>query len=132
METRAREIRETVEALNHCWTAGDPRDLERFFHPNMIAVTPATSRPLVGRSACVAAWSGYSRSTRIREWRTEEWRVQEYGETAVVTYRYELLGERDGAPVRAAGRDMMVLAREKGRWWLVADHFSPDPGGADL
>jgi hypothetical protein len=26
------------------------------------------------------------------------------------------------------GRDMLVLVREDGRWWVVADQFSPYPG----
>jgi len=25
------------------------------------------------------------------------------------------------------GRDLMMLDKRDGRWWLVADHFSPTP-----
>jgi hypothetical protein len=29
---------------------------------------------------------------------------------------------------RMSGRDLMTLEKCDGRWWLVADHFSPSPG----
>jgi hypothetical protein len=30
--------------------------------------------------------------------------------------------------VQMRGRDLMTLDKRDGRWWLVADHFSPTPG----
>ena len=49
-----------------------------------------------------------------------------------MTYLYELEGEVEGRPIKPAGRDMLVMVREKGRWWAVADQFSPYPGNAGL
>lgn len=121
------EVWDTVQALNRCWTAGDPADLREHFHERMVAVTPSDQLPLVGRDACVAGWTAYTRSTRILSWQTHELRVWVHGDTAVVTYQYEMVCEREGRQFRPAGRDMMVLVRSAGRWWVVADQFSPYP-----
>jgi len=32
-----------------------------------------------------------------------------------------------GQTVTMGGRDMMSLVNENGRWWVVADQFSPYP-----
>jgi ketosteroid isomerase-like protein len=126
------EVWGTIEAMNRCWTGGDPAGLRDYFHETAVAITPADSPPLVGRDACVAAWRHYARTTRILSWETHDARVQVYGDCAVATYRYEMVCERDGKRFHPAGRDMMFLVREEGRWWVVADQFSPDPAKRDV
>jgi len=49
------------------------------------------------------------------------------GDTAVVTYYFEGEFEIAGQRVTLGGRDMFVFVRENGRWWAVADQFSPYP-----
>ncbi len=58
--------------------------------------------------------------------------MQVFGSAAVVTYLYHMICEREGRQFRPAGRDMMVLTNVNGRWWVVADHFSPNPSSTDL
>jgi uncharacterized protein (TIGR02246 family) len=129
MSRDKREVLDMVEAMNRCWTAGDPGELARYFHEHVVAVTPGDRLPLVGREACVAAWSAYARGTRILSWRTQDVRVRLHGDAAVVTYLYEMDCERGGEHLRPAGRDLMVLARQRGCWQVVADSSSPYPKG---
>ncbi len=124
------EVWQTVEELNRLWTAGDGGGLERFFHQRMVAINPAQSGYLEGGPACVAAWQAFSRSARIVSWSTEDPCVRLFGGTAVVAYRYDLACEIGGQSLRLRGRDLMTLIWEDGRWQLVADHFSPEPGSA--
>jgi ketosteroid isomerase-like protein len=126
------EIWTTVESLNRCWTEGAPEELRNYFHETMVAVTPGDTKPLHGRDACMAAWSKYAGTTRIISWKTSMPSIQVYDQTAVVTYLYDMECERDGRRFRPSGRDMMVLVKQGGRWWLAADHFSPVPAGSEL
>ena len=126
------EVWATVEALNQCWTRGRATDLREYFHEDMVAITPSDRMPLLGRDACVAAWTEYAESTKILFWETRSPRIRVYGDAAIETYQYEMQGERDGEVLHPSGRDMVVLIREAGRWWVVADQFSPHPGGGDL
>jgi ketosteroid isomerase-like protein len=132
MKNMDSEIWNTVEALNRCWTSGNPADLRDYFHDTMIAITPADRMPLVGGDICVSAWTKYAEITEIHSWQTREPRIQIYDQTAVVTYCYELVCERDGELISITGRDMMVLIEEDDRWWVVADQFSPFPVGDSL
>ncbi len=129
MTDTEREVLDTVEAMNHCWTRGDLRQLPRYFHPRMVAVTPADDLPLVGGAACVAGWTRYATTVRILSWRTRDARVEVFGDAAVVTYLYEMECETEGRTFRPRGRDMLALVREGGRWQVVADQFSPYPKG---
>jgi ketosteroid isomerase-like protein len=124
-----REVLEAVEAMNRCWTKGDPDELRGYFHEHMVAVTPGARLPLIGREACVAGWAAYARSTKILAWETGDVRVRVHGDAAVVSYLYEMDCERDGRRFRPAGRDLMMLSRHEGRWQVVADSFSSYPEG---
>jgi iron(II)-dependent oxidoreductase len=127
MSSVENEIWQTVEAANRCWTEGDPQDLKDYFHTDMVAITPADKERLAGQDRCVAAWAGYADAVKILRWKTTDPDIRVFGTTAVVTYYYELEAEMDGEMVRPRGRDMMTLVKEAGRWWIVADQFSPDP-----
>jgi len=124
------DVWRTVEALNRAWTKGDPADLRGFFHERMIAVTPADRLPLTSGKACVSAWSRYAEGTKILSWSTSDADIRVFGDTAVVTYLFSMKCERDGFAFEPAGRDMMVLIREAGRWRVIADQFSPFPDEA--
>ncbi|HUU45562.1 MAG TPA: nuclear transport factor 2 family protein [Acidobacteriota bacterium] len=127
MSNVANEVWQTVEALNQCWTSGNPADVRNYFHETMVAITVSDRMPLVGREACAAAWIAYAERTRILSWKTSSVHVQVYNHTAVVTYLYDMLCERDGMQFNPTGRDMAILIKENGRWWVVADQFSAHP-----
>ncbi|MBU0742352.1 nuclear transport factor 2 family protein [bacterium] len=126
------EVWDPVEALNRCWTTGSAADLRDYFHETMVAITPADRMPLLGREACVSAWTEYAETTKIISWQTHNPNIRVYGDTAIVTYSYEMRCERAGMSFRPSGRDMIVLVRDAGRWWVIADQFSPYPDGGDL
>jgi uncharacterized protein (TIGR02246 family) len=119
----------TVHALNQAWASdGHPERLGDYFAPEMIAVTPEPGR-LVGREACVAAWTGFVRATTIRRWIEKNVLVQMIGDgCAIVAYDFEIDFEIGGRLVEMKGRDLMTLVKRDRRWWLVADHYSPSPG----
>lgn len=122
------QVWSTVQALNRAWAEGDPSDLTDFFHPDMIAVTPADRARLVGGAVCVAAWSAYVRHAKVHSWVTEDPLVRVYGDAAVVSYVYRITVEMAGVVHDLRGRDLLFLVREDGKWWLVGDAFSGEPG----
>src|SRR5512139_2087581 len=109
MTPAEREVWQTVQRMNQAWTSGRVDDLEEFFHPDMVAVTPTEPRRLEGRAACIASWRQFTERAVIHAWRELEPRVQIFGEAAVVSYGYELQCELRGRQVLLAGRDLMTL-----------------------
>ena len=126
----AREVWRTVRALNDAWTRADGSRLPEYFHERMVAIVPGARERLAGRAACVASWRSFVASAAIHGWQEIDPRVEMYGDAAVVTYEYRVEITRDGSDLTLRGRDMLTLVRENGRWWLVADQFSPLPGGS--
>jgi ketosteroid isomerase-like protein len=121
------EVLAFVKALNETWTKGDGSALSDYFHPRMVAITATDQDILYGRNACLASWQSFARAAQIHRWEELEPDVKLHGDTAIVTYYYDMSFDMDGETFDMGGRDMFVLVKENGRWWAVADQFSAFP-----
>lgn len=121
------EIWATIRALNDAWTKGNPDDLSQYFHPEMLAITATDRHRLDGGAACITAWKSFANAARIHHWKEVDPVIRVYGDSAVVAYDFDMSFGMGGQTVNMAGRDMFFLVRENGKWWAVADQFSPYP-----
>lgn len=117
----------TLRALNDAWTQGNPDDLARHFHPNMVAITATDRHRLDGAAACIAGWKAFAQSARIHHWREIDPVIHVYGDAAVVAYDFDMSFDMGGRTIHMGGRDMFFFVEEGGRWWAVADQFSAYP-----
>ena len=120
----------TIQAMNHCWTCGDAFQLARlkeYFHDSMVAITPTDRLRIEGKKACFEAWAAFCRIAKIMSWKEIDPKIQLYGDTAVVTYYFQMSFEMGGQKVDMGGRDMFILIKENEKWIAVADQFSPFP-----
>ncbi len=121
------EVWQTLRALNDAWTQGHPEDLNRYFHERMVAITPSDRERREGRAACVQGWTDFASATTIHHWVEVDPSIEIYGNAAVVTYYFDMSFTMGGQTIELGGRDMFVFVKENGRWWAVADQFSPYP-----
>jgi hypothetical protein len=124
------EVWQIVQALNRAWTVdGNADALPNYFHENMVAMTPTDRERVEGRNACVAGWKAFVEATKIHYWKEIDPKVQLYGDGkfAVVTYYWDMSYDMAGQTIKTGGRDMFALVNERGKWWVVADQFSPYP-----
>jgi len=121
------EIWATVRAMNDAWTKGNPDDLAKFFHRDMVAITATDRNRLDGGAACIAGWKGFATAARIHRWEEVDPVINVYGNSAVVAYYFDMSFDMGGQTINMGGRDMFFFVKENGRWWAVADQFSPYP-----
>ncbi len=124
------EVWATVQEFNRLWTVENKADaLVRFFHRDMVAISPTSKLRVEGQKACVAAWKQFADTAKIRYWKEIDPKIDIFcnGSVAVVTYYFDMAFDVGGQTVQLGGRDMFTLVKEKGRWWAVADQFSPYP-----
>jgi hypothetical protein len=121
------EIWTIVRAMNDAWTKGNPDDLAKYFHQDMVAITATDRNRLDGGAACIAGWKAFSNAARIHRWEETDPIINIYGDSAVVAYYYDMSFDMSGQTINMNGRDMLFFVKENGRWWAVADQFSPYP-----
>jgi len=126
-DSKRQEIWANVRAMNDAWTKGNPDDLAKFFHRDMVAITATDRNRLDGGAACIAAWKGFTNAARIHRWEEIDPVIHIYGNSAVVAYNFDMSFDMGGQTINMGGRDMFFFVKENGRWWAVADQFSPYP-----
>ena len=122
-----KEIWATVRAMNDAWTKGNPDDLAKFFHRDMVAITATDRNRFDGGVACIAAWKGFCNAARIHRWEEVNPVIHVYGNSAVVAYNFDMSFDMGGQTINMGGRDMFFFVKENGSWWAVADQFSSYP-----
>ena len=124
------EVWQRVSDMNRAWAVDrDCEVLEDYFHENMVAITSTDRERIEGRDACLAAWKDFVDTTQVHYFKEIDPKVRVFGDgaSAVVTYYFELSFDMSGQTIESTGRDMFVLVREDGKWWIAADQFSPYP-----
>lgn len=121
------EIWATVREMNDAWTKGNPDDLAKFFHRDMVAITATDRNRLNGGAACIAGWKSFASTARIHRWEEIDPAIHVYGNSAVVAYNFDMSFDMSGQTINMGGRDMFFFVKENGQWWAVADQFSPYP-----
>jgi hypothetical protein len=124
------EVWETVKDLNALWTTGGkPEELINYFHKDIVAITPSERKRLEGQDACVAGWKAFADAATTHYFNETDPDIRLFGDGgfAIVTYYFDMSFDMGGRNIKMKGRDMLSLVKEDGKWWVVADQFSPCP-----
>lgn len=127
---QTRSLVDTIKAMNRCWTASwNEPEFRKYIHPDAVAIVPATPGRLEGQDAYVAGWRGFCEAAVIHEWRETDHKVQVYagGKCAIITYFFSITFVMGGQKQTIHGRDMFFLVKERRKWLVVADQYSPEP-----
>lgn len=105
-----------MRQINRAWLDGRVEDLTPWLLPEIIMVLPGFSGRIQGRDAFLAGFADFCRSATIHGFREDDLQVDVAGDTAVATFRYEMVYERSAARYRATGRDLWVFQQCGGEW----------------
>jgi hypothetical protein len=124
------EVWATIQALNRLWTVENkPEGLNEFFHERMMGISPNYPLRMEDGAECVAGVVKFCETAKIHYFKEIDPKVEVFanGTAAVVVYYFEMAFDVDGKRMEIRGRDMFTLAKENGKWWVIADQFSPFP-----
>ncbi len=116
MPTESERVSEALGRINRAWLDGRPQDIGELVHPEITMVFPGFAGRATGRDAFIAGFVDFCQSARIVSYHEHDHRVDLIADTAVASFRFEMIYERDGSVCRAVGRDLWVFARQAGAW----------------
>jgi hypothetical protein len=120
MDESKREAAATAMAeINRAWLDGAIEDLAPLVHPEVVMAIPGFSGSVQGREAFLAGFRDFIQNARVEEYREHDLQADVAGETAVVTFRYEMVYERSGVRYRSTGRDLWVFQMQDRAWMAV-------------
>jgi hypothetical protein len=112
-------VLEAVQTINRTWLEGRPQDMRPLIHPEITMVIPGFAGSVTGRDAFIAGFEEFCNSAKLQSFKDDDYQVDVIGGTAVTSFRYEMVYEREGSTYRATGRDLWVFARQDANWLAV-------------
>ena len=108
-----------MRVINRDWINGDVNGLRARVHPDVAMAMPGFSATVQGRDAFLDGFRAFLDSAMVEKFSAEDLHADVAGETAVVTFRYEMIYQRLGGRYLSTGRDLWVFQRQDGNWIAV-------------
>ena len=113
------DIRDLVNRINGTWLQGDPNDLKKFFHPDIVVQPPGVSPRVHGRDACIASYQAFTEQAQVRSFEPRDAEIDVFGETNIASYRYRILYEMGGETFDEDAGDLLVFIKDGDNWLVV-------------
>jgi hypothetical protein len=113
------EVARVLRSINDCWLRGEPRELARYLHNDMAMVFPGFAGRMEGASAVIAGYEDFCTNARVHEYDEQDLQIDVCGSTAVASYAFQMVYEREGLKYSCTGRDLFVFSEEAGAWLAV-------------
>jgi hypothetical protein len=108
-----------MHRINHTWRDGRVEDLAPLLHAEIVMALPGFAGSTQGREPFLAGFRDFCEKATIQEFRDHDYQVDVAGETAVITFRFDMLYERSGKRHRSCGRDLWAFQKLEGAWIAV-------------
>lgn len=110
---------DALQRINRTWLEGRPRELVPLLHPAVVMVLPGFRGRIEGRDAFIGGFVEFCENAAMEEYAESDLQIDITDQTAVATYSFEMLYERDGNRYHSTGRDLWVFTRRQDSWLAV-------------
>jgi hypothetical protein len=113
------EVARVLRSITDCWLKGKPQELAKYVHNDMAMVLPGFAGRVEGAGAVIAGYEDFCTNARVHEYDEQDLQIDVCGGTAVASYAFQMVYEREGLRYSSTGRDFFVFSEEAGTWRAV-------------
>jgi hypothetical protein len=113
------EVTRVLRSVNDCWLKGRPQEMAAYLHDDMAMVFPGFAGRVNSASAVIAGYEDFCSNARVHEYDEQDLQIDVCGSTAVASYSFQVVFEREGLKYSSTGRDLFVFSEEAGKWLAV-------------
>ena len=117
--SRHEAVSATLQTINRVWLDGRVEALAPMVDPDIVMVLPGFTGRIQGREQFLAGFQDFCENAKVHEFHDHDYQSDLVGDTAVVTFRYDMVYERSGERYRASGRDLWVFRDQHKEWIAV-------------
>ena len=110
---------DVVRRINAAWVHNRTDELRELLHPSMVIAPSGGGDALRGQADCIASYRDFIVQAKVLRFEELSPSIDVFGDTAVVTYAFEIFYELGGIWTTEGGSEVFVLSQEAGRWWAV-------------
>lgn len=118
-ESKREAVADALRRINQAWLGGRAEEMESVLHRDVVLAPPGFAGRERGRDGFIAGHRDFVASATIQSFSEDGHEIDVVGDTAVATYRYEMLYEHAGGRFRSTGRDLWIFQSQGGAWVAV-------------
>ena len=118
-ESKREAAAAVMRRINRAWLDGRVEDLVPMVHPDIVMVFPGFAGRTQGREALLLGFRDFCENAKVHDFSDHDLQIDVAGDTAVVTFRYEMVYERSGGRYRSTGRDLWVFQNKGKAGWIA-------------
>lgn len=118
-------IEQIIRNINNAWTTANFEDLNEYFHEDMIIAQPGKEIMGKGRQTCVESYRQFVNNVELKEYYESNYEINIWGNTAVVSYSYDIIYKMNNKEFDESGVDVFVFSRAENKWLAVWRSISP-------
>lgn len=119
------ELISIVKQINREWSAGNPKNLDKYFHPDIIITGPDHNILGSGRDECVESYVEFTGRAADIDFEITSFDVRIWESTAYVRYEYDISWTDRGKRNSEKGRDIFFFTNADGKWLAVMRTILP-------
>jgi len=118
-EATKEQVIDLMKTINRAWYEGNPGLLYNYFHKNMMIVTQDMKILGNGRDACIMSYMDFTKNTKIHNYKDYNYEVAIWGNTALVSYKFDISYEMKRMTYDETGKDIFFFTFEEDKWQAV-------------
>jgi Domain of unknown function (DUF4440) len=112
----AADVAEVLRRISQCWLEGRPREMKPLLHPEIVMVFPGFAGRVSGRDAFVDGFVDFCQNARVISFQESDHQVDQCDDTAIASFRFDMVYERDKLRYHTTGRDVWAFTCKAGQW----------------
>jgi uncharacterized protein (TIGR02246 family) len=116
-------VRAVITTIDHAWRNKQFDGLNDCFHPDAIITGPDHVEYARGREKCAESYREFASNAAVLSYTETDHVLRIWETTAVYTFAWQMVYQREKGPQREAGTDQLVLQCNAGRWQVVWRHI---------
>ncbi|HEY7303719.1 MAG TPA: nuclear transport factor 2 family protein [Bryobacteraceae bacterium] len=117
--SRHEAVHTALQRINSLWLDGHVEGLEALVDPNIVMVLPGFTGRIQGRQEFLAGFRDFCENVHVHEFTDRDYGIDIFGDTAVISFGYEMVYERSSERYRATGRDLWIFQAQDSGWVAV-------------
>ena len=113
------ELCSIVKKINTTWQEKRFKDLDEFFHEDIVIATPNFEGGGQGREACIKSYKQFAEMADIKQYDESNFNAIVWENTALVHYFFDMSYSLQDKEYRDQGFDLYVFSREQDKWRAV-------------
>jgi len=114
-----KELEFIISEINNSWLKNDLKNLNGYFHDDMIIVDSNFNKLASNKKECIASYKSFINQAKILNYKEYEININIAGNTAIINYIFDITWEVNGLTSSEKGRDVFVFEKLNNKWLAV-------------